>query len=182
MGSAESERLRGRYLRLVTDLEGEVATLESLGTLVETWRPSLADEADAARTAWIAVKVHGWYTGLENTLRRVERSFGTEPSGEEWHRELLAGAVRDIPGLRPPILPPDALDDLQEILKFRHFFRNAYAVDLDPTKIARVSDRLLQVRVPVHLALSDFIAFLQGAAAALAPASPGAGEGEDGDR
>ncbi len=35
----------------------------------------------AEQLAWIAVQLHRWYTGLESALARIERAFGTAPSG-----------------------------------------------------------------------------------------------------
>jgi hypothetical protein len=75
---------------------------------------------------------------------RVERAFGLpERTSGDWHRQLLAAAARPLPGLRPALVPPTAERAWGEVLRFRHFLRHAYAVDLD--------GRLLS-GVVVHLA------------------------------
>ncbi|HVV15561.1 MAG TPA: hypothetical protein VHH90_00050 [Polyangia bacterium] len=84
----------------------------------------------------VAVNLHGWYTALETGLERVARLLDQSmPSGASWHLDLLEQMRLDMPGLRGPLFPAEALPELHELRKFRHFFRNAYVLDLDATKV-----------------------------------------------
>lgn len=121
----------------------------------------------AEQLAWIAVQIHRWYTGLEASLARAERSFGAMPTGAEWHTELLRGATLDLEGLRPPILPASTLVPLRELLGFRHFFRCAYAVDLDGALLLANARTLTSVAPAVDEALARFIEHLADMVAAL---------------
>lgn len=104
-----------------------------------------------------AVTLHAWYTALETLLERVARDLDEEvPRGDGSHRVLLSQAMTDIPGVRPPVLPQALSTDLLSLLSFRHFFRHAYAVELDTGKLRTELQRLLTVAPQVDAALDAF--------------------------
>jgi hypothetical protein len=114
--------------------------------------------------ALVAVALHGWYTGLETGLERVARAVDQRlPTGENWHRALLSQGTAEVPGVRPAVLPRALYADLVELLEFRHFFRHAYGVDLDATRLRDNVDRLLRVSPAVAEALDAFDAFVKTA-------------------
>ncbi|RME27963.1 MAG: hypothetical protein D6806_03720 [Deltaproteobacteria bacterium] len=87
---------------------------------------------DAAARAFLAVKLHNYYSALEKMLVRIMRTLdGTVPSGDSWHRELIEQACRPAPGIRPAIIDHGLAAELDRLRSFRHFFRNAYVVELD---------------------------------------------------
>ncbi len=46
---------------------------------------------DAAARAFLAVQLHNYYTAMEKVLERILRVVdGVIPTGDSWHRELLA--------------------------------------------------------------------------------------------
>jgi hypothetical protein len=97
--------------------------------------PRLGDPPWASHAA---VAVHGWYSALEAALERIVRTLdGDVPRGDRWHRELLSQATVEVPDVRPPVLPRELLPELLELLAFRHFFRHAYSVPIDPNMLAR---------------------------------------------
>ncbi len=97
----------------------------------------------AAPSALVALSLDHAYQALEAILVRLERAAGLpERTGESWHTALLADAAVAIPGLRPPIFPAEALADWDALLRFRHFLRHAYVIDLDPDRLAVNRDRL----------------------------------------
>ena len=111
-----------------------------------------------------AVALHGWYTGLEAVLERVARQLdGEVPTGDRWHQALVSQAMVELPGLRPAVLPRSLEPDLRALLGFRHFFRHAYALNLDPAKLKIEVERLRRVAPLVSKALDAFDTFLQRA-------------------
>jgi hypothetical protein len=93
--------------------------------------------------ALVALSMDHAYQALEQILLAIERALRLpERSGSQWHRTLLADAGRDLPGVRPALLPPDSERDWEELLGFRHFIRHAYATDLDPVRLRKNVDRL----------------------------------------
>src|ERR1035441_2257514 len=102
----------------------------------------------------LAALLHSFYTGVENIFKRVAVELDGEPvRGESWDRELFVwvgwgewggGRVRGDSCLRelllrmksptaprPALLSEELHDSLNEYLRFRHVFRNAYYFDLD---------------------------------------------------
>jgi hypothetical protein len=117
----------------------------------------------------VAVNLHGWYTALETALERVARPLDQSmPSGSSWHIDLLEQMRLDMPGLRGPLLPTEGLPALHELRKFRHFFRNAYVLNLDGTKVRSRARDLEMVGVGVIEHLERFERELARAVAELA--------------
>ena len=105
----------------------------------------------------MGVNLHAYYTALETLLERVARLVDEDvPSGATWHRDLLSQMRIELPGLRPRAIPPELVTDIDELRKFRHFFRNAYVLDLDPVRTVAHGERVLRV----HPALARDIAGL----------------------
>jgi len=153
-------------------LLAEIATARSL-------LAQLAAEVDSVRQrypgiiarealALIAIDLHSYYTKLESLLERILVSFeGQSPRGEAGHAGLLRVAALAIPGVRPAIFGESVREALDELRKFRHFFRHAYALDLRADKLERV----LAVFVPGHplidLDLQALVAFIESTVAQL---------------
>lgn len=162
---------RGKLLRLARELSQERAVLETIASRIlrDAKRSNTAAEPEEMRglLAILALDLHRWYSALESIVERIERVFSTLPTGPEWHAELLTGATLEIPEIRPAILPAATLDELRELMKFRHFLRHAYAVELDRSRLDRLTVTLANVGVPVSEAILHFERFLAAAAHAL---------------
>jgi hypothetical protein len=102
--------------------------------LLETYRPLVEKCAgsppDDIELAALAAMLHSFYTGLENIFKRVAAELdGGLPSGEFWHRELMDSMT--MPSReRSAVLSERLIEQLDDYLEFRHFFRHAYTFDL----------------------------------------------------
>lgn len=163
--------VRGRLLRLASELEDERAVAGEIArvALADSVELRAAEAAAQARAlaAVVALDLHRWYTALESMLERIERVFGTLPTGPEWHRDLLGGASSAIVGVRPAILPKAVMPPLRELLGLRHFLRHAYAVEFEPSKLLDRAGDLLAVSDTVTAAITAFVGFLRTSAEAL---------------
>lgn len=113
---------------------------------------------DTAQTV-VAASLHHFYGAVESLAERTLRAFGqTVSRGERWHQELLDAASWSIGGVRPAIFGPSTVADLRVLLRFRHFFRHAYAVAWDPEKLR--ANLTVLARVEPLLA-SDIAALLE---------------------
>jgi Uri superfamily endonuclease len=120
----------------------------------------------------VAVNLHGWYTALESGLERVARLLDQSlPSGASWHIDLIEQMRLDMPGLRPALLETASVGALHELRKFRHFFRNAYVLELDPAKVRARVDDLMSVAPSVMAGLDRFERELARAIAEMVEAS-----------
>ncbi len=105
----------------------------------------------------LAATLHCFYTGVENIFKRVAVELDGEPvRGEAWHRELLL-RMKTPTAHRPALLPEDLHDTLNEYLRFRHVFRNAYSFDLDWQKMSPLVLRLEETFQKLEIALDVFL-------------------------
>lgn len=147
-----------RLARLLRELDLDVGALAAraaeCGDLL-----ALGDQRPLSRPELVllAVNLHGWYTGLETLLERVASLYDREvPSGSTWHADLLAQMGTTVPGWRPALVPEAVLGDLHELRRFRHFFRNAYVLELDPTRVRAQAERLRRVAPEVSAGIASF--------------------------
>jgi hypothetical protein len=105
----------------------------------------------------LAATLHSFYTGVENIFKRVAVELDCEPvRGDAWHRELLLRMKT--PTLRRPALLSEELHNtLNEYLRFRHVFRNAYSFDLDWRKMSPLVLRLEETFDNLEAAFDDFL-------------------------
>jgi len=96
---------------------------------------------------------------------------GRLPPGPSTHAELIRCAVRPLPGVRPAILDGSTTDALDELRRFRHFFRHAYALELRLDKLRRALDPFRALHGTVSADLARFTAFLGDLAEELARGS-----------
>lgn len=54
---------------------------------------------------------------------------------DRYRTDLPTAMAVDVPGVRSAIPAPSTLPPLRHLPAFRHFFRHAYSVTLDPAKI-----------------------------------------------
>jgi hypothetical protein len=105
----------------------------------------------------LGVNLHAYYTALKTLLERVARLVDEDvPSAATWHRDLLLQMRIDLPGLRPAVIPLQTLPDLDELRKFRHFFRNAYVLDMDRERTLGHGERVLRVHPPLASSVERF--------------------------
>ena len=133
-----------RLARLRAELDVDLWALDARDAEV---REILARWGEAglfrAELVLVAVNLHGWYTALETLLERIARLLDDAvPEGPTWHADLLGQAAVELPTLRPAAIPTAALQDLHSLRRFRHFFRNAYVLDLDHALVRAQADIL----------------------------------------
>jgi hypothetical protein len=163
----DASESRATLLRLRGDLLRDTAIAAELADEVEARAQDLPAASPEVR-AYLAVLVHRFYTSVESAIERVERTLGSVPEGPEWHHDLLRGATYELEGVRPAILGDETYRRLSEILRFRHFFRHAYAVELDENKLGVVVGHLVASHGSVDDELRRFADFLRDLAESLA--------------
>ena len=144
---------------LLQRIDLDRAARQRLVDEVRTYFPD--DEPDRPVVALMAVDLDRYYTCLEATLETVIRVLdGVVPSGAEWHRALLDVASQ--PGdSRPALVSPETMQALLQLLRFRHFMRHAYAVDLDWAKLRPLATQLPVLNSLVSNDLKALRSFLE---------------------
>jgi hypothetical protein len=152
-----------RLARLLADLERDRTALFRRAEDVTRLAERVGTTSRQDDVIVLAVHVHGWYTALETLLERVAKLVDTAvPEGSSWHAELIAQMCVEVPGLRPRVVDPGLEVPLGEIRKFRHFFRNAYVLELDPNGVLRVARLVEQAHPKTAAGIQDLSAHVQG--------------------
>ncbi len=128
--------------------------LSGIRTLLTKCRDTAPTEIELSA---LAATLHSFYTGVENIFKRVALELDAEPvRGDAWHRDLLK-RMKMPATHRPTLLPEELHDTLNEYLRFRHVFRNAYSFDLDWQKMSPLVLRLEETFQELETALDDFV-------------------------
>ena len=154
-----SPRLQRLRAEIASDLESfrsRIAELAELPPLATANRPHLAVAA---------VALHHAYGAIEAALSRIARVVDDGlPEAPEWHQALLQVMALDVEAVRPAVLSRASVDELQRLLAFRHFFRHAYAVQLDGARLEELRQRSIALLPLLSADLARFDRFLAEAA------------------
>lgn len=126
--NAAIQRLRAEIASDFASFDEHIQNLKSV---------KLTDDASPGDLAQAAIFLHHAYCAIESLLVRLFFWFeGDKPHGPDWHQNLLHTAALEIPAIRPALISIDSRNKLHRILGFRHFFRHAYAVNLEAGQLA----------------------------------------------
>jgi uncharacterized protein YutE (UPF0331/DUF86 family) len=74
---------------------------------------------------------------------------------------LLQRMCLDVRPIRPAVISDESYDCLDELRRFRHLFRHAYGVKLDPARLQLVLRKALKLKTLYPSELSRFVSFLE---------------------
>lgn len=121
----------------------------------------------SAFVGFVALNLHGFYSGWERLFELIARHVdGVAPSGDTWHRDLLHRMATDQPDVRPAVLGPASVKDLDELRRFRHLVRNLYTFNYDPEKLGTLLQALPRIWETARAELLAFAGFLDDLAQA----------------
>jgi len=110
----------------------------------------------------VAYYLHNLYNVFENIFQNIAAVFENSVDDvERWHSRLLERMRLNLMPLRPAVIDDAAYDALDELRRFRHLFRHAYAVRLDPQRLKLVVDKALALKAIYAKQLGQFVDFLQ---------------------
>ena len=116
------------------------AEYEAIETILSLIPDKNIHQLSQLELAGLATLIHNFYNGIENILKQIFKSRSIEiPAGSSWHQELLVRAKHQ------KLISEDLADKLKEFLAFRHFFSHAYALDLHPSRIESLSEKIKQI-------------------------------------
>lgn len=154
-----------RIARLRAEINSDILTFQAKVEELRSLPQLLA--AERATLAQAAVAIHHAYGALESALTRIARAIDDGlPEVPEWHQALLHVMTLPIDGVRPAVLSGETYAFLQRLLGFRHFFRHAYAVELDGARLDDLRACALSALPLVAEDLRRFDKFLAEAGAA----------------
>lgn len=130
-------------------------------------RIAAGNDHDEFAYAALGYTLHNLYNAFEGYFFRIAKFFENNISDLTWHKGLLERMTLDIDGVRPALFGLDFSLRVEELLKFRHVFRNIYKSPLLPAKVDfadQAARNLAQDFLPYH---ERFLSFLQGLVAEL---------------
>jgi hypothetical protein len=121
--------------------DGWLEDARIMAAAVATMRERLA-ESTAGRHAAAAFEINRIYNILEKAFERLCESFENHlgQSGR-YHEQLIERVCLELRGIRPALVPRDAIRAVRELKGFRHVFRHAYDLELDPRRVEEVADQ-----------------------------------------
>lgn len=154
-----------KLILLAQRLRYELDNLEKVIRDAESgWQKFLAS-SDSLYLSVVALNLHGFYTGVEELLRKIAFALRERmPQGEKWHHALLQQMATAVSGLRPAVISQNSHDTLDEYRKFRHLVRNTYPFRLDPDKIQPLVASAPNILTLLRSDLLAFATFLENQA------------------
>ncbi len=109
----------------------------------------------------MAYQIHNLFGAYEECFQIIANFFENHIEGARYHADLLRRMRLEIAGIRPALLSESTYELLDELRRFRHFFRHAYGVELDPERVGKVVQIALQLVEPFQKDMESFLAQLK---------------------
>lgn len=108
----------------------------------------------------VASRLHNFYMGVEHIFERIAKTYdGGVPGGNKWHKALLKQMAESTPH-RPAVIDDELRVVLMKYLKFRHFARRGYGVDLEWTSMSGLIEDFEVDLLETTTAITDFLSKL----------------------
>jgi hypothetical protein len=121
-----------KLILLKGEIQGQSREIEKIFAKIEERKT----RRDIANLESLAYQLHNLYCAFEDLFKIVADNFENYiEERRKYHRELLWRMSISIEGVRPALLSDESLKLLDSLRAFRHFFRHAYAYELDPKKV-----------------------------------------------
>lgn len=125
--------------------------------------PPLHPTLDEDTVIGVAYRLHNIYNAFENIFQSIAANFENSiEDNQRWHAELLKRMRLNVMPIRPQVINSEAFDALDELRRFRHIFRHAYAVQLDPYRLNIVLQKAKELEAIYLELLEAFIGHMKG--------------------
>jgi len=144
---------------LQADIRDHMASIEEVYDQIEALG---AQAVDSSQDIIIGYYLHVLYSLFENLFVQIAEAFGNHITDKaQWHAQLLRRMTLDVMPIRPPVIGRGTFGCLNELRGFRHLFRNAYLLRLDPDRLNIVLRQAIQLQALYSLDLEKFLDFLE---------------------
>ena len=143
---------------LKADITADLQAIAEIYTSLNAYPDTLPSQEQVIAVAYY---LHNLYCAFESIFQRVAGVFENQiPDRTAWHAGLLHRMTLDIEGIRPHLISPAAFDSLDELRRFRHLFRSAYRLRLDPERLALVRRKAQALEAVYRADMDRFLGFL----------------------
>jgi hypothetical protein len=130
--------MKERILILISEIEDANRRQASLYDRIDRSWERYQENTGYSHLVETVFYLNQLYSGYKKIFYKVAEVFENTVDTLHWHKSLLDRMRLSIEGLRPALLSEEAFHCLNELRAFRHFFRHAYDIDLEPEKVALV--------------------------------------------
>lgn len=155
--------MNDKRMLLISSIRNDLAVVDELFARVPdvqiVEQPSLLDDEDALNV--LAYHLHNLYNAFENIFENIAAHFENSIDDRgRWHAQLLERMHLNVMPLRPAVIDDDAYEALDELRRFRHLFRHAYSIQLDPYRLDLVVRKANILRTLYRQQVEQFIEFV----------------------
>jgi len=154
-----SDAVRQLRAELMQDYDFIVINAEK--NAIMTARIAISKDHDEFAYAALGYTLHNLYNAFEGYFFRVAKFFENNIT-LTWHKALLERMTLHIEGIRPALLDHSISLRIEELLKFRHVYRNIYKSPLVPAKVEFANQAALNLAADFKVHHERFLGFLQG--------------------
>lgn len=105
----------------------------------------------------MAYRLHSLYGAYERLFEIVANFFENQIDGARYRVDLLRRMKTEIEGMRPALISSSIHEMLNELRRFRHFFRYAYGVELDAERVEKLVQMAIQLKEPFQQDMERFL-------------------------
>lgn len=143
---------------LKADIAADLQVISETYAILDSYPDTLTDKEQVISVAFY---LHNLYCAFESIFQRVAEVFENQiPERAAWHAGLLHRMRLDIEGIRPHLVSSASFDSLDELRRFRHLFRSAYRLHLDPERLALVRRKARYLETKYQADMDRFLTFL----------------------
>ena len=145
---------------LDAELRARCGEIDRIVNRIEERRRTFDREAPTEVDS-LAYQLHNLYSAFEQLFEEVARFFENRIDEARYHADLIRRMQLEIRGIRPALLSEATASALDELRRFRHLFRHAYATDLDPAKVEKLAAKVPGIRSAFDQDFERFLARLR---------------------
>ena len=150
-----------RQLRAELMQDYDFILLNGEKNAIMTTRVSIGEERDEYAYSALGYTLHNLYNAFEGYFFRIAKFFENNIEDLTWHKALLERMTLNIEGMRPALLDRPISLRIEELLKFRHVFRNIYKSPLVPAKVEFANQAAHDLAEDFTVYHERFLGFLQ---------------------
>ena len=151
----------GAFALLEATLRARCRDIDRIGDRVAERLQGLPGGGEAIDS--MGYQLHNLYGAFEQVFEEVARFFEKRIDDAAYHADLIRRMQLDIRGVRPAVLSVETASRLDELRRFRHLFRHAYAADLDPARVTALAAEVPGIRSAFARDIERFLSALRPA-------------------
>lgn len=146
---------KNRIVLLKAEINNQIKVIDEVYKRIEHRLPDFKSSAIGVES--MAYQIHNLYGAYEELFEIVADFFENEIKGAKYHSDLPGRMKIEIEGIRPALISEESFCAFDELRRFRHLFRHAYNMELDPKRVEKMVALTLGIRSKFKTELDTFL-------------------------